>query len=401
MFGAKHVKKNLPQSPNSDIVTIPSEFFGGADPTVHFKKTEKTVDLNKTTNVILPNEREKRELDAATAKGSFFIGTKVWVIGGIILFLLAVGGATLYYYFTLRGAAQKSAATNKPAVTTTHTTTTVQTTVTVTPTGEATPSTTATTTIEQPTSLQEPILELPSKLSVETADLDSDGVSDAAEEIFGSDPGNPDTDGDGYNDGHELYYLYNPNGIEPMKVIDAGTVRIFKSGNFNYELYYPINWLAAPVDNDGRQMIFTTLTGENVEVHAYDLAAGETFADLFVKIVPVDELLSAYTDVESRFGTKGKMRNDGLVYFFVGEGRVYTLVYHEVDENLVRYKKVMEVMARSFKINETTTGTMSLPAGFAEFSGISTTSATTSIESTAGAGEAQPFQNTTDTGAEL
>lgn len=41
-------------------------------------------------------------------------------------------------------------------------------------------------------------------------DSDADGFPDPDERAFGSDPFNPDTDGDGYDDGSEIKNGYNP-----------------------------------------------------------------------------------------------------------------------------------------------------------------------------------------------
>ena len=43
-------------------------------------------------------------------------------------------------------------------------------------------------------------------------DTDQDGLSDADESTYGTDPNNPDTDGDGYLDGPEVESGYNPLG---------------------------------------------------------------------------------------------------------------------------------------------------------------------------------------------
>jgi hypothetical protein len=43
-------------------------------------------------------------------------------------------------------------------------------------------------------------------------DPDFDGLKTSAEEVYGSDPRNADTDGDGYNDGDEVNAGYNPAG---------------------------------------------------------------------------------------------------------------------------------------------------------------------------------------------
>lgn len=43
-------------------------------------------------------------------------------------------------------------------------------------------------------------------------DSDLDGLTDEQEKFYGTDPLNPDTDGDGYNDGSEVQSGYNPKG---------------------------------------------------------------------------------------------------------------------------------------------------------------------------------------------
>ncbi len=43
-----------------------------------------------------------------------------------------------------------------------------------------------------------------------TLDSDNDGLSDAEENLYGTDPKNPDTDGDGYSDGVEIESGYDP-----------------------------------------------------------------------------------------------------------------------------------------------------------------------------------------------
>ncbi|MCF7860138.1 thrombospondin type 3 repeat-containing protein [Patescibacteria group bacterium] len=44
-------------------------------------------------------------------------------------------------------------------------------------------------------------------------DSDFDGLSDYEEvRVYGTNPLNPDTDGDGYTDGDEVKNGYNPNG---------------------------------------------------------------------------------------------------------------------------------------------------------------------------------------------
>jgi len=50
----------------------------------------------------------------------------------------------------------------------------------------------------------------PEKVKLEENDYDKDGLSDRMELNFHTDLTNPDTDGDGYKDGEEINYGYNP-----------------------------------------------------------------------------------------------------------------------------------------------------------------------------------------------
>lgn len=341
MFGKKDASIKIDPDLNLKISTIPNDFYAGADPTVKFKETEKTVDLNKFSGNVELKAREKTALDASTAKGGILTSRKFIVIGGIVLFIVFLGGAGLYYWWKLK----KPAVTVAPPIATTVPKIPV-----VTPASPAATTTPVTTTTEPVIPAKPAVFELPSKILALSGDMDNDQISDASEEIFGSDPGNPDTDNDGYPDGHELFYLYNPNGIEPQKLIDSGVVKKFTSGLFGYELYYPQNWAVGAVDQEGRQMLFSTLTGENIEVRVFDLGLGQSFSDWFAQNLPPEEKLTDYQNFQSRFGALAKMRSDNLVYFYYTDSRVFAAIYHVNGAESINYKAVMEIVARSFMI---------------------------------------------------
>jgi len=48
-------------------------------------------------------------------------------------------------------------------------------------------------------------------------DTDNDGLIDAREEFYGTDPKHPDSDGDGFSDGFEVLNGYNPMGEGKLK----------------------------------------------------------------------------------------------------------------------------------------------------------------------------------------
>lgn len=343
MFGKKESEIKTPEL-DVKIAAMPEDFYGGSDPTVKFKKTEQTVNLDKYASPLKPHE--KKALDTATAKGpsSLFSSTKFWIFGALGLFILFAIGGGVYYWLTLRE--KPAQIIEKPVITI--------------PVQEIPVDQTSTTSEVFEPVQEEPVIvpskeigfELPSKILPVGNDLDQDGVFDASEEVFASDPGNPDTDGDGYSDSHELFYLYNPAGVEPQKLIDSGVVNAYKNNNFGYEIYHPKSWVMGSVDQEGSQTLFSALSGENIEVRVFDMPYGQTFEQWFVINAPADESLSDYSEFLSRFETVGKKRFDGLVYFFTRNNQVVALVYNLGGNSVVNHKTVLDVMARSFIFTE-------------------------------------------------
>lgn len=355
---------------------MPADFYGGNDPAVKFKAVEKTVDMSKFEDKEVVKADEKKALDKATVAGgaspihpaNILTNRKFIIIGGIILFILFALGAAGYYWWQGRKAAAGNATPPASTAQSVIPTTSVPN-ITPTTTEQITPTTT-----EEIPAIKETAIEFPSPLLGESVDFDNDGITDVAEEVYGTDPTNPDTDGDTYPDGHELFYLYNPNGFEPKKLIDSGLVKQYLNPFFNYGLYYPTNWAVGTVDTEARQVLFSTLTGENIEVRVFDITPGEALADWLVVNAPT-ERLADLVDFTTRFGLQGKMRKDGLVYYFISGNHLYALVYHTTDSNVVNYKIVLEVMARSFQIN-IASETAAMPAAV-ETSPVTATSSTT------------------------
>jgi hypothetical protein len=59
------------------------------------------------------------------------------------------------------------------------------------------------------------------KAVADLADYDNDGLPDGAEFVFGTDPKNPDTDGDGFTDGHEVN-VSDTNPLDPNSYPEVG-----------------------------------------------------------------------------------------------------------------------------------------------------------------------------------
>ncbi len=327
-----------------NVQTMPADFYGGVNPVIKFKRVEREIVLGGKSGL---TNSEKNMLDKSTAAGTgdplhavnIFTNRKYTIIFWSLLFLLAISGAGVYYYLQSRGQTQR-AVPNPPVIELPATSSE--------PVSISTTSEPVVVTDTPLNFLPEVPIDFPSYLLGDSSDLDKDSISDVAEDLFGSDPGNPDTDGDTHTDGHEVFYLYNPAGKEPIKLADSQFVKEYRSSNFGYSLLYPANWALGTVDEDGREVLFSTLTGENIELRTFDLAPQQNFLDWFA-VWGKEQNTASLVDFQTRFLETGRSRNDSLVYYFNDSSHVYVLVYHTTDSNVVNYRSVIVMMARSFK----------------------------------------------------
>lgn len=348
MFGKKletdTTKNILAGAPTISVQTIPADFYGGVNPVVKFKRVEKEIDLGSKPKLTVP---EKKMFDKSTAAGSgsalhpasIITNRKYLIIAGSALFLVITLGAGGYYYLQSRQEPNASIPTQPKIVVETPI---VQEPVVVPTTSEEVSASTTT------VPLAEAQLEMPSVLLGDSPDMDKDNLTDIAEELFGTDPGKPDSDDDTYNDGHEVFYLYNPAGKEPMKIINSGYVKDYSNPVFGYKVFYPLTWAVGSVDNSDRDILFSTITGENIELRVFDRLPNQAFIDWFNHWVP-GEQYQDLVDFQTRFGEIGKNRADNLVYYFMDDAHIYVMIYHTTDSNVVNYRSVMVMMARSFR----------------------------------------------------
>lgn len=339
------------------VRTIPGDFYGGANPVVIFKNVQKEITTTKTAPKIAAKPSEIAALEKATAAGGLadlLINRKFLAIVAGVLFLFAIASAAAYYWWQERNAVNPAAQvapierSAEQAIIVPSSTVATSTVVTTTDLTAEIASTTAEEQEAPPIAEKEVPLDFSSMLLGDSEDMDNDDVTDKAEEYFGTDPGNPDSDDDGFNDGHEIFNLYNPLGTKPMKIINSGKITDFENPAFKYKLYYPNTWAVGIVDNEYRDILFSTLNGENIEVRVFDILPGQEFSTWFGDHAP-DQNFSDLVEFSSVFKEQGFMRKDFLVYYFIKDGKVYVIAYHNVDPVKVDFRSVIKMMARSFR----------------------------------------------------
>lgn len=347
LFGKKN--KNAATVKKDDLkvrlTVIPEIFYGGKDPLIYHEQKATKIEKKKPpekqlqTNIVVP-----------------FSKKKVIVIVAIVLGLVGGGGA--WYYLNQITASEggllvKLGLKEKPANQ-------------VIPPGpklpkpippEPVPPTPVPPTPIPPepitpTSTQARPLTFPRVLLQDSVDLDMDSLTDSEEEIFNTDTGVWDTDTDGYNDGQEVFNLYNPTGFAPVKLVDSGLVREYINPTWKYRVYYPSAWESASVDSSNDHVLFSSISGDYIEVRAIKNDTSDPFNVWFAKNISgqqIDDL----TVVNNRFEVEFRKRNDSLVAYFVGNKVIFAVIYQPSgNASSVPFRHIMQMVYQSFRLSD-------------------------------------------------
>lgn len=306
------------------IYVIPAAYYGGATPAkARPPKTESVSGLAAGSSADLPRRR-------VSIKTVFIIVTAV-------LFVATIAGA--FWYFT-RGAVPAISNLTPPIVTEPASI----------PTSESTP-----TPVVPPA--ETPPDEKPAEVSPvvrSDSDMDNDKLTVAEEIIYHTDSTRPDTDNDGFLDGHEVENLYNPSGVAPEKLEDAKLVMRFSSPTEHFELLYPSAW-SAPTISQSREAHWS-VDGEDLAVLIMDNPNKLSLREFVEKNFSgeVTDWASNKSGLNGLF-SKGDRQVRG---FFASPGVIYELQYTPFMEIMpdgkssghASYNKTFEMMLNSFVV---------------------------------------------------
>jgi len=113
---------------------------------------------------------------------------------------------------------------------------------------------------------------------------DGDGLTNVEEALYGTNPNNVDSDGDGFSDSVEVINLYNPAGYTPNKLIEAGLVTAYVSTEGRYQIYYPTSWTAT--DKGNGDVVFDNPQNQPIAVSVADNAADRSVLDWYLDAIP-------------------------------------------------------------------------------------------------------------------
>lgn len=201
---------------------------------------------------------------------------------------------------------------------------------------------------------------IPNHAFKDSADGDADGLTDIEEELWGTNGASIDSDGDTFPDTTEIANLYNPAGLTPERLIEAGLVSTYINPEYQYTVYYPTTWLANAVDADKKEVLFTSITQEFVNIRVLPFPTEMSFAEWFAKTFPTEQL-ATYTPFVNKFKVSGVKSSDGLVSIITDGAHVYLLTYNGGVREEINYRLTFGMMIQSFKTSSVTTPIDLLP----------------------------------------
>jgi len=179
-------------------------------------------------------------------------------------------------------------------------------------------------------------------------DTDSDGLTDLEEGIFGSDARNPDTDGDGFLDGNEVFNLYNPAGRAPAKLLGSGLVKE-ASGSIGWSMFIPTAWTITMDKTDGAEATIATGHGEAFKLTIERNDDGLAVLDWFLKNNP-DADKTRIMQFKSKGGYDGIIGPDLLTTYIPWGNRIFVFHYDMAKQPFINYRTVYSMMMNSLQL---------------------------------------------------
>jgi Fibronectin type III domain len=190
-------------------------------------------------------------------------------------------------------------------------------------------------------------------------DTDSDGLSDLEESIFGSEPRSPDTEGDGFLDGNEVFNLYNPNGRAPAKLTESGLMRTV-TADVGWTILIPKDWEDAMDTEDGSEATITSTHGESFVVKVEENPQGLDIIDWYMAKNP-DVDIEQILFYRSKGGYEGIIGVDLLTTFIPWKGKIFTYTYNMNEQPFINYRTAYSMMLNSLELSGLTV--QIVPAG--------------------------------------
>lgn len=198
--------------------------------------------------------------------------------------------------------------------------------------------------VEPPPNIPPPVIDDPepsSAMIVMGEDSDSDGLTDAEEFLFSTDPFLTDSDGDGYDDGSEVMSGYDP-AMAMQELEDSSWLKVAPIGNVAFLI--PSVWNTEEVPG-GMRVRSGSSAAFSVTMEPYE---GEDFNDWLALRDPNAALLAE--PLPNASGLDVLYFIDGMTAWLVGGDTVYTIRYELGTDRTKEFLFLFDVFLRRARL---------------------------------------------------
>lgn len=187
---------------------------------------------------------------------------------------------------------------------------------------------------------------LPSK------DTDEDGLTDSEEAVYQTNVSVKDTDGDSYYDGAEVAAGFDPAKGGGAKLADSTAMKTYSNSSAGYSAPYPAGWAAGATGEGGSDVMFTSTTGEFIQISVQENTARQPALDWYLSQSPAIDQAKVSTLVIN--GRSAVLSPDNLNVYIGDGGRIIILTYNPGTKTQISFGKTFQYMYQHITITTPT-----------------------------------------------
>jgi len=179
-------------------------------------------------------------------------------------------------------------------------------------------------------------------------DTDEDELTDAEEILFGTTKTLPDTDVDTFIDGEEVASGHNPVGKGDL--VDSNLVEAYQNTKFSYQVIYPTDWVVQALTETNNEVIFSSPSGEFVEVIVVANPNKLSAKSWYLNQVP--KASSSQLKSATVAGLAGVKCVDGYSYYVASDDKVYGIIHNVGTQKEADFRTTFLMIVNSFALVE-------------------------------------------------
>ena len=183
-------------------------------------------------------------------------------------------------------------------------------------------------------------------------DTDEDGLTDSEEAVYQTNVNMKDTDGDSYYDGAEVASGFDPAKGGGAKLADSTSIKTYSNPGAGYSAPYPAGWAAGAAGEGGSDVMFTSTTGEFIQISVQENTARQPVLDWYLSQSPAIDQTKVNTAVIN--GKSAVLSPDNL-NVYIGDGsRVIVATYNPGTKTQISFGKTFQYMYQHLTITTPT-----------------------------------------------